>query len=704
MQGLTPRPSAFVVMQDESNTAAGVQFIAVAALLYSLIPVALDFLVDGTVPLTVGFGTVIGYIVALEIDRRRLAARVRNSSEGQIELSYRNLLRHIVSPSTNRVGIFGSLLVLTAAVSSYVIFAASTVKIDTAVSSSLYELWPMLWLFAMRRVDASRYGPSENLSHPWHTYALMLLGVPAIALIIFSTAVATSATDAGVQLPVAGIVLGIAAPIMGTLIVATFWFTDRVLYEARSSEYVSLSPKLYDRWMKPGEKGLVRPSSDELRAMQVAINHASLTSARVVLLVILLPLAVRESGSIAQLLSGPLFGGILIGALLAGPAGISVSQAHYRTNRREIVSLQYLSPVLALLWLAVATPIDIARIDFLVIGTVAVVAINMLINLDPETKKTPDELATSERERPGDYIEPRRVPLRPTVNERHSLRALVLALLVSGSIIYFREDIFETYSLEWIPGNYWAALALASTVFALLLAFRLTRVESLLVAEDYRTLSLLRRIEMLPDSYFGEDRPDSKGFLLDWIRLLNKSDTLSDYRRSYNQAHRALHCIVARSAEGLTSFSYDERREMAEIRTELDVLAHGRQHAREFAERIALWLIGAVIVALTLSVPPEPLPWARFMADMLAIVLSSVVVFLLAHMADLRRSRADELVRDKDPEWDKGLEPDAWFPEGLYIRFREATDTVWQRIVAALIIVGIMSTFVLVLAWDRLAL
>lgn len=54
--------------------------------------------------------------------------------------------------------------------------------------------------------------------------------------------------------------------------------------------------------------------------------------------------------------------------------------------------MQYLSPLLALVWLALFSGITILRIDLLLLGTVTVVAINILINLDPETARQ-DEAA-----------------------------------------------------------------------------------------------------------------------------------------------------------------------------------------------------------------------------------------------------------------------------------------------------------------------
>ena len=146
-----------------------------------------------------------------------------------------------------------------------------------------------------------------------------------------------------------------------------------------------------------------------------------------------------------------------------------------------------------------------------------------------------------------------------------------------------------------------------------------------------------------------------------------------------------------------SQFDRDDRRDIAEISRDVDALAHGRQHGREFAERIALWLIGGVIVFLSVAIPIQPSAWARILSEMFAILLAAVVVFLLFHLADLRRSRADELLMDRDPD-------DQDIPEGLYVRFRDERDYRWQRIFSGMIVFSLVATVFGLLAWDRLTL
>ena len=264
--------------------------------------------------------------------------------------------------------------------------------------------------------------------------------------------------------------------------------------------------------------------------------------------------------------------------------------------------------------------------------------------------------------------------------------------------MYFRDELLSTPTLVWSDnGSYWGVLGLASTVFALLLAFRLTRIESLLLTEDNRTFGLIRRIEMIPDEHLGNaDEKYSKDLLLKCIRRLNRASRLSEYRAAYNDANVVFQDMVSRLSSGELVLSSEDKREISEMRTELDVLAYGRQQAREFAERMALWMIGMTIVALSMGVPVEVSDWARMLSEAFVVLLSSIVVYLLFHLADMRRSRADELLIDKDRNWNES------FPDALYVHFRDDTDARWQRAFAGIVVVGVVVTVVVALASIRL--
>ena len=663
-----------------------VVYVAAAALLYSLVPLAVDVLGSSEMPFVVGAGITVGYALFTEVARRRSVTRFAATRSDVLAR-----LRSDAVPTGGVVALFG-LSALNAF--DFLFFAWSTSFIDTAASSSIYEMWPLTWFAGMVLVDRRRSHGATPTSLSPTTAGLMFLAASGIALIVYSTDTADStgisAGDSGIS--VLGIVLALLAPLLGGMATLHFLLADRVVH--------GKTPGSQNTW------AVVADGNASDAGAQESLCHAAQALSHFIAAPVVFAVAIAEQGTLAVLWSPAFLGGVLCGGLLSGPAGALIRRAHIVSTHREVITLQYLAPVLALGWLAIFTEIDIGRPDFLILGTVTLVAINMLMNVDPEAAADPmpDAAAASAAAVGAGWVEPDAQPVLRVAGERHSLRALVVAMLAAGAFILFRPEIVDDARLMWTPGDYWAALAVASTVFALLLAFRLTRVETLLVAEDQRTLSLVRSIEMLPAEWFDDtSRPTSRSYLLAWVRRLNASRTLDDYRRSYNQAHKALTDVIDRRTAGGQAFTSEERVELAAIRADLDGLAVGRQQAREFAERVALWLVGAAVIGLAAAIPAQPAPWARLAADFLAVTLASVVVYLLAHLADLRRSRGDQILVAHDPDTAAGS-GSGWkhFPAGLYVRFRDQTDNTLQRLFAAAVVTGIAAAVVGLLAYSRL--
>ena len=609
------------------------------ALLHSLVPVSLDQFGSPSAPLQVGLGVIIGTVAYSEIRRRRILKHYP-----EWHLGYGTLYKHVRANPKLRIPMLTYLIILAFAGLAYVAFSASTAYVDTAVTASLYELWPMIYLILFRFVDRNVYGPHKGREHSWTTYALMAAGVPAIALVVYASTSSSGQADPGVS--ILGIGLAFVATLMAALNVATFIVIDRVLYRQTSSGTTALSQFHPRKQLEPFHRS-------QLDDAKEVISLASLVIARTPTIPIFAVLAIVQAGSVWKLFALPTFGGILVGLLLNGPGIRHFRRAHILSTHRELISVQYLTPIGALIWLALVVGIDIARMDLLVFGTVAVVAINMLINMDPdstETGRLDDSLTTTDET--SETSSSTSDSTVAEVQERHSLRALVIALLGSAVFIYFRDELWPASTFDWEPGNYWAALGLSATFFALLLAFRLTRVESTLMAENQRTFALIRNVELLPAEYFGTSGLDIRSRTIEAIRNLNRAASIEDHEFHYSKASNALGTCRDYVC-GATASSAEDRRIVSDILAELDGLAYGRQHARSFAERLALWLIGFVVIALGLTVPTEVGDFAHLMSEIVAILLSAIVIYLLAHMADLRRSRRMNSLMNSGPQTKK---------------------------------------------------
>ena len=410
-----------------ADTRRGVLCVSAAAVLYAFIPVSLDLLIVDGSPLVIGFGAVVGYVLVFVVDRRRLVRRISRDAASRrsamtsaagtgpvcsdteerlplrTTLSVRGLLR-----LTRSAGLGWSLIVVPlgcvcVAGASYAIFAWSASLIDTAVTSAMYEVWPMLWFLAAQHIDRVTLGPCRTASVPFRSYAVMFLGVPATALIVFSSGVSVSGMPfTGSH--AAGLMLAFAAPVAGTAGIASNYASRRLVYEsyAFQREHRKQRPIWNDVLAAPSASVSARtvPAGTdrtlphrELDALEEAISHSYHIAARILLLPVLLTVTALKESSLTWLASGPLLGGFLIGAFLNGLGSIFLLRTHYVTERRDILALQYLSPVLSLLLLAAVTGIDIPHIGLLTLGASIIVAANILICLDPKTKTSHDVAA-----------------------------------------------------------------------------------------------------------------------------------------------------------------------------------------------------------------------------------------------------------------------------------------------------------------------
>ena len=70
--------------------------------------------------------------------------------------------------------------------------------------------------------------------------------------------------------------------------------------------------------------------------------------------------------------------------LLHASGGILFRLSNLVTENLGVNSLNYAIPILSLTWLWAFSEVSVIRADYLVIGTIAIVAANLLINLDTE--------------------------------------------------------------------------------------------------------------------------------------------------------------------------------------------------------------------------------------------------------------------------------------------------------------------------------
>lgn len=362
----------------------GLGFVALSALLYSLIPISVDLAVNNIAPTVVGIGQIAGYALIHELHRRRLNRKINRMTAGAINASFSDIWHQMRKNETWRQGAVISLGLVTASAFSYIAFGYATVHLDAAIASSMWEFWPMMWLITIAIVDRKRYGPSKPIRRAGSTYALMVAAVFALALVAVSAGTVPDSEITNLRNLGLGLLLAVVGPVLAGLGAAGFLFADRIMYEPRHTGSSDQEAQLRHHWNPESIELGDAEHETYIRNLKSLMVRTSHIFGRTVLFVLVLPFALGEAGIASLVFWKSMFLGVLVGAVLNGPAALGLQEAHVKTERREIIAVQYMSPLLAIVWLAAFSEITISRMDMFLFGTVAVVAINVLINLGPE--------------------------------------------------------------------------------------------------------------------------------------------------------------------------------------------------------------------------------------------------------------------------------------------------------------------------------
>ena len=119
-----------------------------------------------------------------------------------------------------------------------------------------------------------------------------------------------------------------------------------------------------------------------------------------------------------------------------------------------------------------------------------------------------------------------------------------------------------------------------------------------------------------------------------------------------------------------------------------DALVPSKQVDIHLGEMFALVIFAAVTVGLSLlSLPPGVKTWTRLLVDMFAIVVSSVIIFLLVHIQDLQRERDDAKLELLDSSSGTGH---PWY----LVRFPDTVRRSFDQWLSVVVGTAIMATYV----------
>ena len=214
------------------------------------------------------------------------------------------------------------------------------------------------------------------------------------------------------------------------------------------------------------------PLSVMLKRDNDAIDLFCVVVAGMIANIIVVPFNLGIGVSLGETISERVLAFSIVGGALTYPlAGIAWRKANLITHNLGINAIGYFRPVLSLLWLAPFAYIEVASVPLLVIGTAGIVSANLLINFEA------DRLL--------------------------GFKALVISLWGCGTWVYLRS----TESWGWLGKSdaYFDILFLSATVFALILSFRVVRLATRIQGEDNRAFKVFRELEELAE--LGVIRP-----------------------------------------------------------------------------------------------------------------------------------------------------------------------------------------------------
>lgn len=510
----------------------------------------------------------------------------------------------------------------------YALLAWSFNFIDISVSTILFQSWVYFNLILLLVILILQEGGGQESKKNGKTtlsYSLLIgLGFVGFAFIIASQTGELGAGEIPLRDLVIGIVLAVSAAALGSL---KNWGVDWAKNLGVQLSDISGSIDRLNR-------------SPQMFFVLVSFLISSLGAAVIGLVV---GLGRNESLDL-ELLGQAFLGGLIVN----GTAGILWRRANMDENNKSFNALGYAIPILSLLFLLWFQLAVIPQVDYLVIGVVAIVVANLLINFDAEV--------------------------------RWSFEALILALGGCGTVVYFRDELLglvNIRALNWSGDGYFASIGMTATIFTLLLAFRVARLVTRTNDEQNRTFVILRKLDHLAKR--GVIHRDDNGDVRDCILSIDETNKQNELKRHYRRARG----YIARA----TPESQSDRDTLAQVEADLDMLVRSQQSTPVLGEIFALLVFAGITIFLTIfTKPSQQGNWISLLLDLFAMLVSSVIIFLMMYSMDLDRER-DAHVLERNEEEDEYL---LLFP-GTEARLFDQWISVTVGVIIILVYAGLLA-------------
>ena len=494
----------------------------------------------------------------------------------------------------------------------YALFAWSFQHVNIAVTAALFGTWVII-SYALSPVTTSqREAGSERSAGTQWVFLLALTGLGLIGYFFVISSEIRTWNDFGnievVKKVAAGFALAIGAMIL--------------------TQFKELGPNVGKDWNSLRSDGATRNGDSGYVLLFGLLMISSLGAS---LLSAVVGAALGEQRNLNWETLGLAFAGGLFVNTFAGFVWRKANM--YDDTNRTAKVFGVILPVSVLLFLVVFQLVDSyvdiqelgknfsdLRLEYFVLGYTTIVAASLLIQFRDDI--------------------------------RWSFEALILALGGCGTFVYFRDDLLDWLlgknQWTWTGGGYFGSITLVATVFTLLLAFRVARLVTRSNDEENRTFSLLRKVERLTRE---------EGFIdsgvLQHILKIDRTNNQADLKEIY----RVIRSYIDRAKDHPGFLSESNRQTLSEVEAELDMLVSSKQTTSVLGEIFALLVFAGVTISLALfTIPSESNPWIRLLLDLFAMLVSSVVIFLVIYSVDLDRQRdAHKLAEITNESGDKNL-------------------------------------------------
>ena len=292
----------------------------------------------------------------------------------------------------------------------FTFFAWGTQFIDATIATILWGCWPIIFVFLLQRVFSGRAArPARYRKITPSLVTLMVFSLIGLAYVVLAQSSGQSGVDWARDSSYMGFLLAMLSGVLITFNIFTFsWATDL----ARKARTRASPQESHDM---------------ELFFITVVVCISNAFTA---------PLKAGFSlVASEQIQLDVIVMGLVIGGTIRVSSSILWRKANLMTHSLGINALGYAEPLFGVLWLALFWEVNISRVDYLIIGTCAIIASNVLINSEVEISR--------------------------------GFKSAILAMWATGAVIYFRDD-----GPLWSSGRFFGILALLAGAFILLLGLR----------------------------------------------------------------------------------------------------------------------------------------------------------------------------------------------------------------------------------------